>query len=130
VIESSTLLPDGEDVLNKGINQDKTLLENSLEERSVRASFCPSSKLKSDFPRAVLLPDCVITQRSLSFFKDFPTILGRMDGMHRKLMTMNGIVWCLFSYLFIVLSFLVLTSTLLFPYPLLSRFYIFICLSS
>ena len=55
-IESTTMLPDGEDVLNQGMNKDKTILENSLEEKSIRASFCPTPSLQSDFPRAILLP--------------------------------------------------------------------------
>jgi hypothetical protein len=83
-VGASALLVDGENLLNQGMNKDKTVLSNSLGEKSVRASFCPNSGSKSDFPAAVQLPDCTITERSLSFFKHFPSVLGRLNGMHRS----------------------------------------------
>lgn len=83
-IEFSVMLPDGENMFNKGMNTDSTVLDNSLEERAVRTSFCPNTRLKTDFPRAIWLPDCIITERSLSFFKYYPTLLGKMSGMHRS----------------------------------------------
>ena len=66
------------------MNKDKTVLSNSLGEKSVRASFCPNSGSRGDYPAAVQLPDCTITERSLSFFKHFPSVLGRLNGMHRS----------------------------------------------
>lgn len=83
-IEVSSILPDGENLLNKGMNKDSSVLQNSNEEMSIRTSFCPTSKLWSQYPRAPYLTDCVVTQRSLTFFKHFPSILGRLNGMHRS----------------------------------------------
>jgi hypothetical protein len=86
-VEASDLAPETEEALLRGLNSASgsaaTIRQKSYEDMSVRTSFCPTHELRSRFPASIVLPDCIISQRSMAFFKGFPSVMGKFDGLYK-----------------------------------------------
>lgn len=86
-VEAADIAPEAEAALLHGINRASGTAEEirkkTYEDMSVRTSFCPTHELQTRFPASILLPDCVISQRSMAFFREFPSIMGKFDGLYK-----------------------------------------------
>ena len=86
--EASDLAPEAEEALPRGLNSadgpSEHIRKKTYEDMSVRTSFCPTHDLKSRFPASIELPDCIISQRSMAFFKGFPSLMGKFDGLYKS----------------------------------------------